>query len=80
MQVRTFELLVGRVPYHVQVTPYEFNTETRYRVSFNGSEEHVFTWDSSLGRLAAIDDNSSTLPDDLEVAIAEKLQSTRLKA
>jgi hypothetical protein len=33
------------------------------------------TWDSSLGRLAAIGDESSTLPDNVEVAIAERLQA-----
>jgi len=74
MQERTFELVVGGVPYHVKATPFLYNTETRFRVSYNGGVEHVFTWDSSLGRLTAIDDDSSTLPDDLEVAISEKLQ------
>ncbi|MEI6945816.1 hypothetical protein V9K67_01365 [Paraflavisolibacter sp. H34] len=75
MQERNFQMVVGKVPYEVKVAPYTFNTETRYRISYNGGTEHVFTWDSRLGRLAAIDDDSGTLPDDLEVAIAEKLQS-----
>jgi hypothetical protein len=35
----------------------------------------VFTWDSSLGQLRAIDDDASTLPDNVEEAISEKLQS-----
>ncbi len=72
---KRFNILVDSVPYVVQAVPFSFNGETRYRVSFNGSPEHVFTWDSSLGQLRAIDDESSTLPDNLEIAISEKLQS-----
>ena len=72
---RNFDLLVDSVPYVVKATPFTFNGEIRYMVSFNGSPEHVFTWDSELGRLAAINDEASTLPDNLEVAISEKLQS-----
>ncbi len=68
-------LLVDGVPYLVEVTPYEFNTETRFKVSYNGSPEYIFTWDSELKRLAAIGDDAATLPDPLEVAIAEKLEA-----
>ena len=75
MQQQNFELVLGGVPYIVQATPFEFNTETRFMVRYNGGDEHVFTWDSSLGRLAAIDDDSIDIPDDLEVAIAQKLQA-----
>ena len=72
---RRFNLLVDSVPYMVQATAFRFNSELRYRVSFNGSPEHVFTWDSSVGELRAIDDDSSTMPDNLELAISKKLQS-----
>ena len=72
---RRFNILVDRVPYMIKATPFTFNGEIRYMVSFNGSPEHVFTWDSSLGQLRAIDDDSSTLPVNLEEAISEKLQS-----
>jgi hypothetical protein len=72
---RSFNLLVDSVPYIVKAVPFRFNGEIRYRVSFNGSPEHVFTWDSSLGQLRAINDDSSTMPDNLELAISEKLQS-----
>ena len=72
---KSFSILVDRVPYMVKAVPFSFNGETRYRVSFNGSPEHVFTWDSSLSQLRAIDDDSSTLPDNLEIAISERLQS-----
>ena len=77
MQESNFEILVDKLPYQVKVVPFEFNTETRFRVKYNGGEEHIFTWDSSLGRLAAIDHDSSTMPDDLESAIAQRLQSGR---
>jgi hypothetical protein len=78
MQEQSFELVVGGVPYMVKATPFDFNTERRYKVRYNGGEEHVFTWDSSLGRMTAIDDDSSTMPDDLESAIAERLQSAKV--
>lgn len=75
MEAINMELLVSGVPYFVKVVPFEFNTETRFRVSYNGSDEHIFTWDSSIGRLTAIDDDAGTIPDDVERAIAEKLQA-----
>jgi len=76
MQSQTFELMVDGIPVMVRATPYDFNTETRFLVSYNGSNEYVFTWDSSLGRLAAIGDGSEEIPDAIEEAIAEKLQSS----
>jgi hypothetical protein len=75
MRNNSFEILVDNVPYRVRVEPFEFNTETRFKVIYNGNQEHIFTWDSRIGRLAAIDDDSSTLPDNLERAIAERLQA-----
>jgi hypothetical protein len=72
---RRFNLLVDSVPYIVSAKPFRFNEEVRYSVSVNGGSEHVFTWDSSLGQLRAIDDDASTLPDNVEEAISEKLQS-----
>jgi len=72
---KSFSILLDSVPYVIKAIPFSFNSEIRYRVSFNGSPEHVFTWDSSLGQLRAIDDDSSTIPDNLEIAISEKLQS-----
>ncbi|HEY0434629.1 MAG TPA: hypothetical protein VGC95_12200 [Chitinophagaceae bacterium] len=74
---RTFNLVIDSVPYMVRATAFQFNGETRYKVTYNGGAEHVFTWDSSLGQLRAIDDESSTMPDDLEMAISERLQSIR---
>ena len=76
MAEERFELVLDGVPYSVKATPFDFNTETRYKVSYNGNE-HIFTWDSRLGRLAPIDDDSAVIPDNLEEAIAERLQSSR---
>ena|SRR5437762_3820346 len=72
---KNFNILVDNLPYLVTATRFKFNGEVRYKVSFNGSSEHVFTWDSSLGQLRAIDDEASTMPDNLEMAISEKLQA-----
>jgi hypothetical protein len=71
-----FELAIDGVPYSFTASPFTYNTETRYRVTYNGTE-HIFTWDAGLGRLAPINDDSSTLPIGLEEAIAERLQSSR---
>ena len=75
MQQSSFEILVNNIPYQVKAVPFEFNTETRFKVNYNGGDEHIFTWDLSLGRLVAIDDDAATIPDDLEVAIAQRLQA-----
>jgi len=70
---KTFELIVDGVPYEVKATPYEFNTETRYRVSFNGSPVYIFVWDGSLHKLTAIGNGTESIPDSLEEAIAQRL-------
>jgi hypothetical protein len=70
----SFQLIVDGVPYLVTASPFDFNGEVRFRVRCNRGEDHIFTWDSSVGRIAAIDDDSSVLPDSVEQAIAEKLQ------
>ena len=76
MTEQRFELLVDGVPYSVTASPFEYNEEVRYSVRYNGTE-HIFTWDSSLGRLAPIDDDASLIPDNLESEIANRLQSSR---
>jgi hypothetical protein len=75
MSEQTLHLVIDSVPYILKVVPFEFNGETRFQVSYNGSADYIFTWDSSIGRLAAIDDDAASLPFNVEVAIAEKLQS-----
>jgi hypothetical protein len=76
MAEERFEFRLDGVPYIVKATPFQFNTETRYRVQFNGNE-HIFTWDSRIGRLAPIDDDASDIPDVVEEEIARRLQSSR---
>ena len=73
--VRNFNLLVDGVPYTVKSIPFLFNEELRFRIILNGASEHVFTWDSEIGMLRAINDDSSVLPAGLEEAVSEKLQS-----
>jgi hypothetical protein len=72
---KTFDLLVDSVPYLVKVSPFSFNGETRYNVSINGGDDHVFTWDSELRGLRAIDDTASSLPSAVEEEISTRLQS-----
>lgn len=72
---KKFDLLVDGVPYMINVEPFSFNGEVRFMVKVNNGEEHVFTWDSELGSIRAIDDGSGTLPVGLEEALSEKLQA-----
>ena len=72
---RNFNLLVDEVPYLVNARPFRFNGEQRFYISINGGADHVFTWDSELGQLRAIDDTASVMPSALEEAISQKLQS-----
>ena len=72
---KNFDLLVDRVPYVIRSIPVLFNDELRFRIIINGYTEHLFTWDSQIGMLRAIDDDASVLPDGLELALNEKLQS-----
>jgi hypothetical protein len=73
MADQRFELLIDGVPYSVTAAPFEFNNETRYKVRYNGNE-HIFTWDTTLGRLTPIDDDAAEIPDNLEQEIARRLQ------
>ena len=74
-QPRTFNLLVDDVPYIITATPFSFNGEMRYDVSVNGNSSHIFTWDSELKMLRAIDDDAGMLPNSVEEAISDRLQS-----
>lgn len=75
MNTKNFEIVVDGVPHKIKATAFSFNDETRFNVEYNGSEELIFVWDSSLKRLSAIGDEAINLPDTVEVEIAEKLQS-----
>lgn len=75
MNKESFQLVVDGVPYLVKAIPFDFNGEVRFRVRCNRGEDHIFVRDRSIGRIAAIDDDSSVLPDSVEQAISEKLQA-----
>lgn len=75
MQESKFELLVDGVPYIIKASPFEFNAKTRYKVIYNGGEENIFAWDTDMKQMRAIDKDASTIPDNLEMAIGEKLQA-----
>lgn len=72
---RNFNLVIDGVPYFMKSIPFSYNDELRFRVIINDDTEHVFTWDSEVKMLRAIDDDASLLPDRLEEAISEKLQN-----
>jgi hypothetical protein len=72
---KTYNFLIDSVPYLVTAEPFTFNGEQRYYVTINGGPEHVFTWDSEIGRLAAIDVDASILPDALEQEISARLEA-----
>jgi hypothetical protein len=70
---------VDRIPYILCVTPFLFNNEVRYHVSYNGGPDILFAWDNSVGHFAAFGDEAATMPDSLELAIAERLQQMMRK-
>lgn len=72
---RNFNLVIDGVPYFIKSIPFSYNDELRFRVFINDETEHVFTWDSQVKMLRAIDDDASIIPDRLEEAISDKLQS-----
>ena len=72
---RTLNFVVDEVPYVVKASPFSFNEEVRYYINVNGATDHVFTWDSELKMLRAIDDDAGTLPNAVEEAISTRLQS-----
>jgi hypothetical protein len=78
-ETRRVEINVDMTPYILQVSPLRFNEEMRYYVSYNGSPDILFAWDSSVGHYAAFGDDAATMPDNLELAIAERLQHMRKK-
>ncbi len=75
MKEHKFQFQIDEIPYMVNVIPFDFNNEKRFRVSYNGGKEDIFVWDSDLKRLRAIDDDASTLPDSLGLAISNKIES-----
>ncbi len=75
MDTKNFELVVDGVPYEIKAKPFMFNDELRFSVTYNNSEEYIFSRDAEAGQLVAIDNASLDIPDNLEEAIAEKLNN-----
>jgi hypothetical protein len=71
---KSFNIVLDNIPYLIKVSLFKFNEETRYNISINGGDNHIFTWDSELYELRAIDDDASVLPAELEEQISRKLQ------
>ena len=71
----TFSIVADGTAYLAKVSPFSFNDETRFYIRINGGVQHVFTWDQEIPGYRAIDDEASLLPDSLEQALSEKLQS-----
>ena len=72
----SFDLTVNKVPYHIEATPFLFNEERRFEIKVNGDDGHVFAWDPTIVGLRPLDDESATLPDELERAISDRLVKT----
>jgi hypothetical protein len=75
MEEQKFQFQIDEIPYLVKIIPFDFNSEKRFRVSYNGGKEDIFVWDSDVKRLRAIDDDASTLPDSLGLAISNKIEA-----
>lgn len=73
MKAVTFDLLLNQVPYVIKAVPYSFNTETRFRVTYNDSPEHIFAWDEEVEQFTSIGDEASTIPVEVEEAVAVRL-------
>jgi len=74
MPKTSFEILLYGIPYLVKAEPFSFNDETRFNVMYNNGPEYVFAYDAEMAQYRAIGDDAINIPDDLEEAIAAKLQ------
>jgi len=68
--------VIDGVPFNARIESFDFNTEKRFKVNYDG-KEFIFAYDSTLGRYAAIGDESVDIPDNLEAVLAEKLEHFR---
>lgn len=73
MKEKKFEFTVQGIPYDVEITPFDFNNEKRFHVSYNGGVADTFVWDAEMQKFRSIDQDASTLPDGLELAISNKI-------
>ena len=69
----TFEMVVNGSRIHVKATPYLLNNETRFRVSYNDSPVHIFSYNPERGSLRLIAENKAVMPAPIERAIVQTL-------
>jgi hypothetical protein len=74
---QTYDFLIDGVDYFVRIVPFEFNDETRYKISVNDGPQHIFLWDEQVMQIRSLDDSAAVLPDTLETEISQKLISSR---
>lgn len=73
----SFDLEVSGKHLSVIATPYIVNStnEKRFRVSYNGSPVHIFTWNEKEKRIHSIKDSVHPIPFQIEQAIARELEN-----
>jgi hypothetical protein len=72
-RTENFELVIDGGAVEVKATPYLVNGEvTRFRVSYNESPVYIFAVDEHNHRASMID-GKDKMPQNIEIAIANKL-------
>lgn len=71
--VTRFNIAVEQIPYHVEVSSFKFNNETRYDVTINNGPRDIFVWDKEMKMYRGLDDKSAILPDGLMIELNRKL-------
>lgn len=74
MAIMDLTTVIDGVPFTIKAEDFDFNSEKRFRVSYDG-KDYVFAYDSELGRYAAIGDEAINIPDNLEAVLSEKLEN-----
>jgi hypothetical protein len=77
---KNINMQVDGVPYFVKAIPCEYNAETQYQVSVNGSDETLFAFDSELGRYRAAGNAAVSVPDNVEAVIGDRLNGLSLNS
>lgn len=77
-QTLKFNVAIDGAPYIIKAVPCQFNSDTQYRVNINDAEEVMFAFNPALGRYAAIGDDALNVPDNVEIVIGGKLNSSKV--
>ena len=68
-----FDIIVNGSDLHVQATSFIHNEETKFRVSYNGSPVHIFSYNPSVGSLQLVRDRKTVMTPAVEQAIIQTL-------